>query len=245
MNRKAKILFILTLLTITALTDVFLRENYPQRIWNRCNNFVHNRPNVKPHNYTENYSYEQQTGFYPLYRSPKKVVMLGSSITSRIDWREIMDRPDISNMGINDDVTEGYLHRLVFIKELKPEICFIEGGINDVFYYVSQYSTLKNLRNIIEDLKGSSIIPVLTTVCYVSHDFPEASIINNRIKKLNVELVKLASAEQIRLIDLNSLLSEGDFINNDYVISDGLHLNGKAYLIWGKEISKILGQSGI
>jgi len=245
MSRTTKVLLIFSLLLFTAFAAVLIRENYPQRVWNRCNNFVHNRPNIKPHTYKDNYAYEQQTGFYPLYHSPKKIVMLGSSITSRIDWCEMLERTDIANMGINDDITEGYINRMDFIRKLNPGICFIEGGINDILYYVAQDTILKNLKNIIENLKSNGIMPVLITVCYVSSDFPEADVINNKIKTLNKELVLLAKAEQIKLLDLNGLLSEGDFINKRYVISDGLHLNGKAYIIWSGEVQKILEQAGI
>ena len=37
---------------------------------------------------------------------------LGNSITSQVDWGELLGVNSIANRGVGDDVTEGYLNRL-------------------------------------------------------------------------------------------------------------------------------------
>jgi lysophospholipase L1-like esterase len=245
MKGQIRILVLCNIVTLAILTTLLIKDNYPQRIWVRLDNFVHNRPQVKPHHFSDNLSYEQQTGLYRHYQSPKNIVMLGNSITSRVNWCEFLNRSDITNMGIDGDITEGYLNRLLFVRKLNPKICFIEGGINDLFYTISQDTTLHNLREIVAELKSYGIVPVLTTIPFVTINFSDAKNLNNKIREINTELAKLATTEKISLIDLNRLLSDANFRHTAYAISDGLHLTDKAYVLWCEEILKILEQEKI
>ena len=58
--------------------------------------------------------------------------MLGNSLTNRISWNELLVRDDIANRGIGSDITAGFINRINFVFNVKPKICFIEGGVNDL-----------------------------------------------------------------------------------------------------------------
>ena len=46
---------------------------------------------------------------------------------------------------------------------------------------------------------------------------------------------KYAEDNNIRFIDLNKILSPNGFLDEKYT-TDGIHLNGSAYILWAKEI---------
>lgn len=46
---------------------------------------------------------------------------------------------------------------------------------------------------------------------------------------------KYAEDKNIEFIDLNKILSPNGFLDNKYT-TDGIHLNGDAYVLWAKEI---------
>ena len=58
---------------------------------------------------------------------------------------------------------------------------------------------------------------------------------NSDIKELNLLMKKYAEDNNIRFIDLNKILSPNGFLDEKYT-TDGIHLNGSAYILWAKEI---------
>ena len=84
--------------------------------------------------YLKNGNYKVQIGMFNKYKtSHADVVMLGNSLTYNANWNELLGRKNIANRGINSDITAGYLHRLSYVYRLRPKLCFIEGGVNDVY----------------------------------------------------------------------------------------------------------------
>ena len=85
----------------------------------------------KHYEYTDNFEYNVRRSLFEVYQ-PKdiRIVMLGDSITDKVDWNELLSRTDVVNRGIGSDITEGFINRLSDIYVLNPETCFIMGGIN-------------------------------------------------------------------------------------------------------------------
>ena len=206
----------------------------------------------KPHsvsNYTyrDNAVYTSFTTVYPLYCRPKKIVMLGNSLTQFVNWAELLNRPDIANRGIGGDITAGYIGRLNYIIHAKPKICFIEGGVNDINRGVHQDTIIKNLKSIIDTLQRNGIKPVLTTVTLLTEQYKTKNPVeqNKKIIELNRQIFQLVKDKSVKLIDLNPYVSDKNFLLSDYAVEDGLHFTGKTYLIWKRAIEKILEQEGI
>ncbi len=246
MNSRIKLLLTINILTLTILSCLFIKEKYPQRIYNRINSITKEKQDAKPHDFIENDSYLQQTAFFSLYdTSSKTIVMLGNSLVREIEWSELLNRTDVVNRGISNDITEGYLNRMRFVLNVNPKICFIEGGLNDLIFNIPIDTTLNNLKKIIEIFKNKQIRPILNSVTFVSINFPDATNFNKKIKTLNEGLFKIAVDNQIKIIDLNTIISEGNFRKKEYAAKDGMHLTNEAYLIWKNEILKILEQEKI
>lgn len=242
-------LLMINILLIVALTIVLVKEKYILRIYNKIFPKTQNvKQQEKPYNYLDNTSYLDYTTVYPLYKSQKNIVMLGNSLTDYADWSELLGRTDVANRGIGGDITAGYLGRLNWVIVLKPKICFIDGGINDLGHSVNQDTIIKNLSYIIDVLKINNIKSVLTTVTLVSERCTWcANPIeqNKKVKELNKKILRLSKEKAINIIDLNKYVSNGNFLNLEYAVKDGLHFTGKTYLIWKCEVEKILKKEGI
>lgn len=158
----------------------FLKENH--------------RKYVEEYNYLYNSKYHAKTSIYPLYTKERKIVMLGSSLTGNANWDELLDRSDIANRGIGGDVSEGMLERMNYVINVKPQICFIESGINDIAKGFSDEIILENLNSIIDILEDNNIIPVLNTVSFITSESESKRRVsrNKNIKRLNDKIIHLA-----------------------------------------------------
>lgn len=198
---------------------------------------------IADQNYLNNDSYRERTAVYKNYRDEKNIVMLGDSLTYRTNWAMVLNQASVSNMGIDNDITEWYVNRLNYVINLKPRICFIEGGINDLKKGISDEKIINNLKKITLFLKENNITPVLTSVLFVGQEHANAKKINESVNRLNTKIKKISIEENVHLIDLNPTLAMNGFLSSEYGLSDGIHLNEKAYTIWGREIIKILKYS--
>ena len=182
--------------------------------------------------YLKNSSYLIQTELYNVYRMRRaKIVMLGNSITQGVNWNELINRKDVIERGISGDLTSGFLHRLQYIYNLKPRICFIMGGINDMFYGRQVDEIFKNITKIVDSLKLHNIKIVLQSTLFVKNGTPLLDIINERVKSLNIQLKNYASINNIIFLDINKKLSIDNHLKEEYTV-DGVHLSALGYKIW-------------
>jgi lysophospholipase L1-like esterase len=200
-------------------------------------------------------NYIQETGFYKIYKKKNaNIVMLGNSLTHGVNWNELLNRDDVVERGIPGDVVEGYLKRLSSVTNLNPKVCFIMGGINDIYNWTPVEKIYQKYMQLIVELKKKNIIPVIELVIYAGTDYgkewlkqndPAAIPVevnrgrNAEVEKLNDMLKNFAERNNIMVIDLNERMSTGKFLKKELTY-DGLHLNPKGYQIWGEEVEKIL-----
>lgn len=165
----------------------------------------------------------------------ESTVFVGDSITAGIEWSELFGSLDYVNRGIHGDNSEGVLTRLDEIVESKPKRIFIMVGVNDLHSNGGNAQLLKNYNQILEKIKNDSPgtnIYVQSILPYNVEMYKNSTKMSNEIiRETNIELIKLAEEHNATFIDLYSLISVGDELNPDYTF-DGIHLSGKAYLVW-------------
>ena len=173
--------------------------------------------------------------------------MLGNSLTNYANWNELLNRPDVANRGIGGDITAGFIGRLNYVISVKPKICFVEGGVNDISRGVHQDTIIRNLTSIIDTLQANGIKPVLTAVTLLTEEYKGQNPVeqNKKIKELNRRILQLVKDKNIKLIDLNPYVSDENFLIPEYAVEDGIHFTDKTYLIWKREVERILEQESI
>lgn len=243
LNGKLKISLILNLLLIAVLAGIFTRQYLKKREEQKRAA----EESAKPHLYTDNPQYAEQTDFYTLFGTQANIVMLGNSHYYRIHWNELLGRGDVANRGIGSDITKGYLSRMNSVLSASPKICFIEGGGNDIFWKVPVDTILQHIGQITSILKAHKIKPVLTALFFAGHDFPhnDSSKYNNQVALLNEGLHRMAIADTLPIIDISKQLIDKDrYLKKEYVRGDGIHLTSAAYAIWRDSVKAVLKREG-
>lgn len=169
------------------------------------------------------------------------IVFLGNSITAQCDWAELMNNPKIKNRGIPGDSTDGILERLEKIMKKNPSKLFLMIGINDLLFHKPQH-VIDNYKKIVDQIKAQnpetdlylySILPVNPNVRYIPIENVDIQLINSEIQKISNE----SESTFINLYD--NFVDKRNELNAKFT-SDGIHLNGDAYLLWKQTIKPYL-----
>ncbi|WP_286733023.1 MULTISPECIES: SGNH/GDSL hydrolase family protein [Sphingobacterium] len=164
------------------------------------------------------------------------IIMFGDSITKGGDWATLLGRSDVKNSGFPGFTTS---HLVWLLKEnvidLKPRVCFLEGGINDIGVGIPLERTKSNYRSLIDGLKEHQIVPVVQSILY-QQDNPESKV---QVDSLNSYLNAYCQSKGVYYLDLNTKLSSPAGLKAKYT-TDGTHINQEAYGIWATEVRNLL-----
>jgi lysophospholipase L1-like esterase len=212
------------------------------------------------YNYLNNPIYQREIEFYKIYKPVNtKIVMLGNSLTHGVNWNMLLGRNDVAEMGIVSDILAGFLNRVSYVTKLKPKVCFVLGGLNDLYQWIPVETIFADYGRVVERLRRNGIKVVIQSTLYAGKEWgkdwlaqnnPEADAAsvnaerNIQVDKLNRMLKDYAKNNDIEFIDLNSLMSRGNFLRSELTY-DGVHLNAAGYKIWGREIEQVLRKMGI
>lgn len=217
-------------------------------------------PAQSSYSYLNNPIYMRQIEFYKIYKPVNtNIVMLGNSLTHGVNWNMLLGRNDVAEMGIVSDVLAGFLNRVNYVTQLNPKVCFVLGGLNDLYQWIPVETIFADYQKVIERLQRSGIKVVIQSTLYAGRDWgkdwlvqnnPEANAAevnaerNIQVDRLNQMLKSYAEKNNIEFIDLNRLMSRGNYLRSELTY-DGVHLNAAGYKIWGREIEQSLRKLGI
>ena len=190
-------------------------------------------------NRLEHHHYLQRADLYRYCHIKKgDIVFLGDSITDGGCWEELFPGLPVKNRGINADDTVGVLARLDDIVTCEPDAIFILIGTNDLNWwaYRSDREILGNYQKILARCKELSP----ETKVFVQSILPRAKRYAKHIKKLNIELEKMADNMGYAFINLFPYFAdEKDALRADFN-NDHLHLMAAGYEQWVKILTPIL-----
>ena len=234
---KIRILSIACIALTLALGTVIIRERYVQRLFGKVE-----AQKPMPPNPTNNPVYNEQISFTKIYPKEMKheVAMLGTSLTMRVQWNELLGREGVINRGISGDLTNGILNRVDEVISRKPVICFIEGGSNDIDLNITAGEIAENLHQAALQLKANGIIPIMFAVPHVSERYPNFEAFNRKVDEVNVQLHAIANKEHFAIIDLTKNIGDGHETYNRFTARDGMHLAPAAYQLWAEAVSEQL-----
>lgn len=191
------------------------------------------------------YWHERASLFKLLPNTKNEIILLGDSITDGCEWNEIFEDPRIKNRGIGGDTTDGVIDRLDEVVESHPSKIFLMIGVNDLAQGKTVDQVVSNIKRIIQIIqeKTAKTKIYLEGILRVNPDFDLNKDHTNKtaeIISVNNSLKQIEQASGNTYVDLYSLFkTEDNKLNPDYT-NDGLHLMGKAYLLWKSEIEKYL-----
>lgn len=161
------------------------------------------------------------------------ILLIGDSRIAQENWQNLLGRTDIRNCAAGGLTTQQILWGVERGNlNCSPEICILEGGINDLLMGIPVERICNNFQAIISLLEKNKVIPVLQTVIYTTDD-PE---VNLQVTEVNNCLKKLSLQHNICLLDINSFLSDGQRLNPK-LSNDGIHLKAEAYEIWSGHLN--------
>ncbi len=221
-----------------------------------------NAQGIKPDNrlYLNNPLYRR---YIQLFRMSKikraTIVMLGDSRTDGAEWSDLLGDKRVVKRSIPGDILDGYLNRMEYVYKLHPKVCFVQGGVNDIFNWMPVEQIFQKYVEIIKGLQRHGIIPVIQSTVYVSpilgtewlkehRPSLKARDVNKErnmeIKRLNKMLKEFARKNHIKYIDLNKKMSRNGFLIPS-LTWDGAHYKSKGYRIWIQEVLKVLQELNI
>ena len=174
-----------------------------------------------------------------LAASPREVriVLLGDSLTANGgDWNPRLGRHDVRNAGQGGFLT-GQMRWLLdtCVLAARPAICFVLGGINDLFNDIPPERILANQQRIVTRLREAGIKPVVQSVLLVHGN----AALNARIRSLNTDLAAWCAEQGIDWLDLNRGLTDDNGLKARYT-TDGTHLTEEGYGIWSGVLRQYL-----
>jgi lysophospholipase L1-like esterase len=120
-------------------------------------------------------------------------------------------------------------------------------GINDLKHKSPIPKIITNYKNILNTIKEESsgtkifiqsVLPVNNKLFYKAWN---RTIDNAHVIHLNKELFALAKELNINFINLFSLFTAENNELNPLYTYDGIHLNGKGYLVWKSAVDQYVG----
>lgn len=182
-------------------------------------------------------SYNLKRNIYKVMPQKKNAkIFLGNSIMSFCDWGELLNDLSIINRGISGDLIPGIIERLEDITANKPQKIFLMIGINDLQQGKSIETIISEYESLVLEISKQSP----TTVLYLHSILPtdnKETRKNRDIEEINIGIKGIATKYELNYINLFDLLkNDTNNLHKDYSY-DGLHINGKAYLVW-KDVIK-------
>jgi lysophospholipase L1-like esterase len=189
--------------------------------------------------------WNERTSFFRTFGQHADVVMVGDSLTDAAEWREMFPQLSIVNRGIDNDTTDGVLARLDDIVAARPRLAFVMIGINDFSNaHAGVAGVLSNYRAIVARLRQAGIKVIIESTLPCNETlgkWKSCNAINVKIRKLDEQLAKLASAD-VAYADLAALLTDAHGVKKEFTY-DGVHLNGEGYRIWRDAIAHYMADT--
>jgi lysophospholipase L1-like esterase len=178
--------------------------------------------------------------FENLPPSQGEIIFLGDSLTDQGEWQEYFQQINVQNRGISGDTTEGILNRLDEIIKSKPQKIFLLIGTNDFWYGSKNLSkAVANYRQILNlfQTKIPKTEVYIQSVLPIDRQKYNLNIKPQNLVQFNQEIEQLAKEFSYQYINLYDRFTDKEGRLSSQYTLDGVHLNGKGYLVWQKAIA--------
>jgi lysophospholipase L1-like esterase len=162
--------------------------------------------------------------------------MLGDSHMAIGKWEILSPSAEFFNQGVSGDGFRNILERLDRTIELRPDIIFLEVGVNDLGDFRNPKEIVLGhkaiWRKLKKELPGVKIVVCSLLPMNEGTYGIDLTGINAKIRKTNEMLSAEAKKANIDFIDLYGPLSDSDQQLRQEWTKDGLHLKTEGYDVW-------------
>jgi lysophospholipase L1-like esterase len=169
----------------------------------------------------------------------KHLVFIGDSLTQWCDWEQRFPGYQVTNLGISGETVEGMLARRERIRTqiVNPDFIFLMTGINNIA--TGEYDIIPPYREIVRNLttwyKQATV--VVQSLLPVDGKWVSATVIQD----INRQLKEIAREFNAEYLDVHRLFVDAQGLpKNGYLSDDGVHLAGKGYDAWAREVQQFL-----
>ncbi len=231
MKRKILIISVVFNILFILVSGIIIQKKGGVDFLKRILNLLDNPP---AQNWT-NYYKAKRSIFELMPNEANEIIFLGNSITDYCDWYELFGKSNIKNRGIDRDVICGVISRLDEVTSSKPKKIFLMIGINDL----GQRRSINQILIDYEKLINLIITQSPETELYIQSLLPTDNrprLQNEDIIIINKGLVQLTKKYNLTYINLFDLFITNKNVLNPNLTFDGIHVNGKGYLMWKEAI---------
>ncbi len=189
-----------------------------------------------PAKHTELY-YQRATLFEYLGVDSTDIVFLGNSLTHGCEWRELLDRSNVVNRGINGDTAEGIRERLASVTDGKPAKIFLLCGANDVSHDLTADSIVTAVTALIDYITEAtpSTRLYVQSMLPINNSFGRYRLMKDKeqvIRDINAKLEPEVRRRGLTWVNLHPAFCDADGNLRADFTNDGLHLLAPGYLVW-------------
>jgi lysophospholipase L1-like esterase len=187
------------------------------------------------------YYFHRVDHFEKLPDTENEIFFLGNSISDGCEWSEIFGDLRYKNRGISGDSSDGILYRLHQITRCQPKQVFLMIGINDLARGRSVEYIINNHLKIYDRIEKESPLTeiIVQSLLPVNNRYGLFTTHTNKgdsIVEINKQLKSICKDRAYIFLDLFSKMVNTEGKLREDLSVDGLHLNGRGYQIWKKEI---------
>ncbi len=200
----------------------------------------HQEPTVSTGTYEAMYAHLVQMWTYNVQNGDGTagIAFYGDSRVAGADWYSAYPDYDVVNLGIGGDCVEQTLTRLSLLDAYEVKYCFLAiGGNNALSDSFDASSFRTNYDRLLTELENRNITVYVNTVAGVTKacatESKENTRKNNNVKTVNSIIKELAAAHKMEVIDMASLMNDGNgYLQSQYASSDGVHFSEAGNQYW-------------
>ncbi|MBF2028410.1 MAG: lysophospholipase [Oscillatoriales cyanobacterium C42_A2020_001] len=167
-------------------------------------------------------------------------VLLGDSLSLWFPSDRLPQTRLWLNQGISGDTTTGILRRLSSFAHARPRIVYVMAGVNDLKHGVSDATILRNLQQIIQQLRQTH--PQAQIVMQSLLPTRSLPVSSQRITHLNQQLKAITQQNGAYYLDVYSHMADATGYLQADLTTDGLHLNARGYEVWQSVLNRAEAQ---
>ncbi len=157
-------------------------------------------------------------------------ILVGDSLSLCFPIERLSSNRFWLNQGISGDTSGGILRRLSAFAKTRPDVIYLMAGINDLRKGAKDKTILDNYRQILRDLRRNHPQSFVIVQSILPTRFNPA--FNQRIRKLNQQLLSMAHQEGANYLNLQIVFSDTQGNLRRDLTTDGLHLSPHGYELW-------------